>query len=229
MTEAAADGTFSHTDRERNIILNTVRNMTDNKVLVDTSLVIDSRGHRLNFDSWSLSADMEYVLFKSDHLKQWRHSSHGNYWIHRLSDSNTFPIETPTYPPLIALAKWSPTGHALAYVKQNDLYILPASELSQSEPVSVRVTEDGSEVIFNGVPDWAYEEEVFETDSALWWSPDSQTVAYLRSNEAAVEDIKLQYFNPGRDAFEVHQYLTELDMKSVYLSVIPLLRSVADC
>jgi len=68
-------------------------------------------------------------------------------------------------------------------------------------------------VVFNGVPDWVYEEEVVETDSTLWWSPDGNTVAFLRMDEADVKDYKLQYYNPSDDAFEPHQYPTELDMK----------------
>jgi dipeptidyl aminopeptidase len=75
------------------------------------------------------------------------------------------------------------------------------------------VTEDGSEVVFNGVPDWVYEEEVLETDSAMWWSPNAESVAFLRSDEAAVKDYKLQYYNPSNDAFEPHPYPSELDMK----------------
>ena len=28
-------------------------------------------------------------------------------------------------------------------------------------------------VIYNGIPDWVFEEEVFEDNFALWWSPDA--------------------------------------------------------
>lgn len=156
---------------------------------------------------------MQFVLFKTDYKKQWRHSSFGNYWVHRRSDSATFPIIEPSYPPTISLVSWSPVGHSLAFVNKNDLYVLPGAELGPKDPQIIRVTNDGSEVIFNGVPDWVYEEEVFSSDSALWWSPDGNTVAYLRSDEAAVPDYKLQYFNPSADSYQVHQFPTELDMK----------------
>ncbi|KAI8889441.1 hypothetical protein K501DRAFT_282328 [Backusella circina FSU 941] len=57
-----------------------------------------------------------------------------------------------------------------------------------------RITFDGSATIFNGVPDWVYEEEVFSKDSALWWSPDSTHLAYLRLNETAVPEFHLQMY-----------------------------------
>jgi dipeptidyl aminopeptidase len=157
---------------------------------------------------------MEYVLFKTDHVKQWRHSSFGNYYVHRLSDATTFPIQTQSYPPTITKVTWAPVGHSLAFVNKNDLYVLDGGGLEGGdEPKAVRITEDGSEVVFNGVPDWVYEEEVFGTDSALWWSPDGDSIAFLRSDETAVKDFKLQYYNPSNDAFETNQYPSELDMK----------------
>ncbi|KAK8844035.1 hypothetical protein IAR55_006829 [Kwoniella newhampshirensis] len=209
----APDGTFSHVSKEGNIVLNTVQNMTLDTVLVDSSHVQDGNGNKLQWQSWALSADMEYVLFKTNHIKQWRHSSFGNYWVYRRSDSVTFPVIAPTNPPTITHCTWAPVGHALSFVSKNDIYVIPESEMASTEPRPVRVTDDGSEVLFNGVPDWVYEEEVFETDSALWWSPDASTIAYLRSDESAVKDFKLQYFNPSGDAFEAHQYPSELDMK----------------
>jgi dipeptidyl aminopeptidase len=209
----APDGTFSHINANHSIILQHASNMSAETVLVEAENVKDGAGYPLRWTSWSLSSDMEYVLFKTDHVKQWRHSSFGNYYIHRLADSTTFPISTPKYPPTITRVIWSPIGHGLAFVDENDLYVIEGSELQHAEPKIVRLTRDGSEVVFNGVPDWVYEEEVLETDSAMWWSPDGESLAFLRSDEAAVKDFKLQYYNPTNDAFESNQYPTELDMK----------------
>ena len=156
---------------------------------------------------------MEYVLFKTDQVKQWRHSSFGNYWIHRLSDSVTFPVSPPTTPPVITRCTWSPVSHSLSFVSENDLYVIPASEMGNSDPEAIRVTNDGSAVVFNGVPDWVYEEEVFGGDTAAWWSPDGETIAFLRSDESAVRNFHLQYYNPSNDAFEPNQYPSEVDMK----------------
>lgn len=203
-------------DKDRNILLKTVRNDTDPKILVDSSKVTDLDGNTLDWSGWSLSSDMEYVLFQTSHLKQWRHSSHANYWIHRLSDSRTFALVPPTDPPVVSKVVWSPVGHSLAYVLENDILVVPGEQLTRAEE-AVRVTDDGSEVVFNGVPDWVYEEEVVECDSTIWWSPDGNTIAYLRMDETDVKDYRLQFYNPSNDAFEPHQYPSELDMKWVAL------------
>lgn len=197
-------------DGDHNILLKTVQNTTDPKVLVESANVVDENGRQIHWDGWALSGDAQYVLFQTDRTKQWRHSSHSNFWIHRLSDSKTFAVKPSTSPPVISRCIWSPAGHSLAFVEGNNLFVLPGDNLHGSP---IQVTQDGSEVVFNGVPDWVYEEEVFETDSTMWWSPDGSTVAFLRMDEADVKNYKLQYYNPSDDAFEPHQYPTELDMK----------------
>jgi dipeptidyl aminopeptidase len=196
-----------------NIWLSKVQNMSSQTLLVDGSRVTDRAGNRLSWQSWHLSADMEYVLFRGDSVKQWRYSSFGNFFVHRLSDGATYPIHPPSHPPSASIAVWSPVGHALAFVNNNDLYVITESELASTNPNAIRVTTDGSSVVFNGVPDWVYEEEVFEGESALWWSPDGSTVAYLRSDETEVREYKLQYYNPSNDAFDVDQFPSELEMK----------------
>jgi dipeptidyl aminopeptidase len=189
-----------------------VHNDTEPRILVEATKVVDDHGDPIHWSAWSLSADMEYVLFQTDFKKQWRHSSHANYYLHRLSDSSTFPVLDPTIPPIITKCIWSPVGHSLAYVSANDLYVIPGNELARGAE-AIRITDDGSEVIFNGVPDWVYEEEVVEADFTTWWSPDGNTIAYLRMDEAEVKNYRLQFYNPSDDAFEPHPYTTDLDMK----------------
>jgi dipeptidyl aminopeptidase len=133
--------------------------MTHSTLLVNASLVLDHERRPLVWQTWRLSPDGKYVLFRADSKQQWRHSSRANYWVYRLSDSTSFPITTLEYPPRTAFASWSPVGHALAFVHSNDLYVIPESAMGDSNPKAVRVTTDGSETVFNGVPDWVYEEE----------------------------------------------------------------------
>ena len=55
------------------------------------------------------------------------------------------------------MARWSPSGHALAVVRDNDLYYLP-DIAAQAE----RLTNSGRQgLIFNGIADWLYEGMVF--------------------------------------------------------------------
>ena len=59
-------------------------------------------------------------------LKQWRWSSFGNYYVHNLDTNVTRPIIPPSHPPVTAYATWSPTGESIAYVVNDDLYVLEA-------------------------------------------------------------------------------------------------------
>ncbi|KAL1407636.1 Dipeptidyl peptidase 4 [Vanrija albida] len=211
----AADGTYSEIDAAtNNIVLGTVGAENKTRILVAADDVTDpATGEKLHWDGWQLSADAKYVLFRANTKKQWRHSFHANYYVHRLSSKKTFALWAPAEVPAVSYVKWSPTGHAIALVHENDLYVVPDAELVQTTPTPIRVTNDGSAVVFNGVPDWVYEEEVFQTDFALWWSPNSEMIAFLRSNETEVKEFKLQYYNPTDDAFAVNPYLKELPMR----------------
>lgn len=212
----AEDGTFSSNDGEGNIYLSSATAPNTTSILVKAKDVLDPRTNSpLFWQTWKLSADMKYVLFSTDYVKQWRHSSHVNYFVHRLSDHKTFALHAPSSLPPIAYAEWSPVSHAIAYVANNDLYVVSAAELDsdQTEIKAVRVTDDGSKVVFNGVPDWVYEEEVFSTDFALWWAPDAHAVAYLRSNETEVQEYSYPVYNPTDDSNKANPYTHDVVMR----------------
>jgi hypothetical protein len=51
-----------------------------------------------------------------------------------------------------------------------------------------RWTFDGDNDVLNGRLDWVYQEEIYGRGEygGYWWSPDSQSLAYLRLDEAAI-------------------------------------------
>ncbi len=77
----------------------------------------------------------------------------------------------------------------------------------------VRVTTSGNASLFHGVPDWVYEEEIFSADYALWWSPDSSKVTYLRFDETAVDEFSFPIYNPTEDSYAVVPYPDSVMMK----------------
>ncbi|MCS7024960.1 MAG: S9 family peptidase [Bryobacteraceae bacterium] len=83
--------------------------------------------------------------------------------------------------------KLSPDGKLLAYRHQHDLYVMEIA----SRRIT-RLTTDGSPTILNGELDWVYPEEL-DLGSAYWWSPDSQSVAYLQF------DVSRQLIHPHVD------------------------------
>jgi dipeptidyl aminopeptidase len=58
-----------------------------------------------------------------------------------------------------------------------------------------------------------YEEEVFSSDFALWWSPDSSKIAFLVFDETLVNEYTFPIYNPTFDSNEVVPYPTEQTMR----------------
>jgi hypothetical protein len=51
----------------------------------------------------------------------------------------------------------------------------------------IRITEDGKESeIYNGIANWLYEEEILNQGNAIWWSPDSSKLAFIRFDDTDV-------------------------------------------
>jgi dipeptidyl-peptidase 4 len=100
----------------------------------------------------------------------------------------------------IRYAGWSTAGDTIAYVRNNDLYIWRDGN-------STQITYDGSADIFNGVPDWVYEEEIFAETNTLWFSPDGRYLTFLRFNETGVPTYRVPYYMKGSRAPPYPEYL----------------------
>ncbi|KAJ7598829.1 dipeptidyl aminopeptidase [Mycena floridula] len=204
----AGDGVFSISEQGYIKLVDLKTNKTSNMLAVRD--VKDELGRPLKISKWKLSPDMKYVLVKTDYKKQWRHSAFGNYYIHNIKDKTTHPMIPPTSPPKTVYATWSPTGQSIAYVTSNDLYIL-TSPLPNAKPV--QLTNSNSSTIFNGVPSWVYEEEIFSADSSLWWSPDSSKLAFLSFDETLVDEFSFPIYNPTEDSNTVVPYTSTVKMR----------------
>lgn len=93
----------------------------------------------------------------------------------------------------LLLAEWGPVGSSLIFVQDNNIFY--KANVS-TEPA--QVTTDGRENIYNGVCDWVYEEEVFSTKTALWFSPDGTQLAYVRFDDTPVRTMQIPIYGlPG--------------------------------
>ncbi|EIW75144.1 dipeptidyl aminopeptidase [Coniophora puteana RWD-64-598 SS2] len=203
----AGDGVFSTFEGGTIKLVDLKTNTTSN--LVSMADIRDEQGAMLIWSQWKLSADMKFIMLKANQKKQWRHSSFGNYYIHNLETKETVPLRAPSEPPVTAYAAWSPTGQSIAFVTSNDLYVLP----SPTSTTPIRITSTGNASLFHGVPDWVYEEEVFEDEFALWWSPDASRLAFLSLDETLVDEFRFPVYNPTQNSYEIVPYTDEVVMK----------------
>ncbi|KAG9188231.1 putative dipeptidyl-aminopeptidase B [Alternaria panax] len=139
-------------------------------------------------DVWP-SKDFKKVLVMSDYQKNWRHSGIAKYWIFDVETQTGEPLD-PEHPgSMIQLASLSPQSDAVVFTRDNNMFL---RKLNSKEVI--QITKDGGSELFYGVPDWVYEEEVFQGNSATWWSEDGQYIAFLRTDESTVPTYPVQYF-----------------------------------
>uniref|UniRef100_A0A8D3CA45 Inactive dipeptidyl peptidase 10-like n=1 Tax=Scophthalmus maximus TaxID=52904 RepID=A0A8D3CA45_SCOMX len=87
-------------------------------------------------------------------------------------------------------AAWGRQGQQLIYIFENNIYYQ-----SDVRSVSLRITSSGMEgVIFNGLADWLYEEEILRSHLAHWWSPDGERLAFLTIDDTRVPNMALPQF-----------------------------------
>jgi dipeptidyl-peptidase 4 len=97
-------------------------------------------------------------------------------------------------------AEFSPDGHLISFVRENDLYVYDIKGKKET-----RLTSDGSMTTLNGTLSWVYWEEVMgRRDTGYWWSPDSQSVAYLQTDESGVPVSTFVDFAPAQERV-IHQ------------------------
>ncbi|TIC27149.1 hypothetical protein E3Q11_02680 [Wallemia mellicola] len=183
------------------------------KTLVQPGEVLDIDGQPLEWDGWSLSPDGKFILFQTDTIAAFRYSNYANYYIHSLDTRSTHPLTQPTNPGSISLAMWSPSGHALAYVRGNDLYVVHARDIPKETSKAIRVTDSGTDSVFNAVTDWVYEEEIFNSHQASFWNQASEMIAYLILDESKVKEYKIPVYNPTSSSDNIEQYPQELRIK----------------
>ncbi|KAF2636082.1 putative dipeptidyl-aminopeptidase B [Massarina eburnea CBS 473.64] len=135
------------------------------------------------------SKDFKKVLVVSDTQKNWRHSSTGKYWIFDVATQKGEPLDPAVPDGVVQLASWSPQADAVVFTRDNNMYLRKLD----SDQV-IQITKDGGTELFYGVPDWVYEEEVFQGNSATWWSEDGKYIAFLQTDESTVPTYPVQYF-----------------------------------
>ncbi|GAA3509116.1 S9 family peptidase [Aquimarina addita] len=164
-----------------------------NRSIISTSFIADLN----SFQGYEFSADEKRILLSSELEQIYRHSTRGIYHIFDIPSNSSFKIsEKKIEAPLL-----SPDGNKVAYVQDNNLFML--NFLTGEE---IQLTSDGKKnEIINGVTDWVYEEE-FAFVRAFDWSADSNKIAFLKFNEKEVPEFSIDVFGnqlyPNQEVFK---------------------------
>ncbi|XP_061430519.1 dipeptidyl peptidase 4 [Lethenteron reissneri] len=153
-----------------------------------TEFISNSTFEEKQASGFLVAPDQLYVLLESNYSKLWRYSYYASYHIYDLQ--NTRFVEDSPLPHEIQYITWSPSGHNLAYVFESNVYL----KTNLTGP-AVKVTTSGAySQVYNGIPDWVYEEEMLGSNNAMWWSPDGQHLAYAEFNDTEVPFIEYTFF-----------------------------------
>ncbi|ODV60755.1 uncharacterized protein ASCRUDRAFT_21804, partial [Ascoidea rubescens DSM 1968] len=134
------------------------------------------------------------AIVSSNKESQYRHSYFAYFFIYDFITKEIEPLklsENDGKEEMLKLsyANWSPLGNYIYYIYNNNIYL---KDISNNK--DLQVTNDGSENVFNGKPDWVYEEEVLATDNAIYWSPNDENFIFLKTDETDVPVFQLEYY-----------------------------------
>lgn len=164
-----------------------------------TEIVLDADSPILStaFD-FEISPDHKYILIAHDYQKVFRHSYFAQYTIVDIVTKDTSPVATsPGGDVILQYATWAPAGNAVVFVAKNNVYY----RTSATSPDTIAVTTDGAlGHVYNGIPDWVYEEEVLSSNKAVWISPDTKKLAYAKFNDTLVPIMTIPFYGPPGNA-----------------------------
>ncbi|GAB6022733.1 Inactive dipeptidyl peptidase 10, variant 2 [Chamberlinius hualienensis] len=173
----------------------------------NVSVFVSSEPFRkVNAQIWYLSADRRYLLLASEIHKIFRYSFLAKYWIHDRITGNCNPL---THDPSsedhekLQLVQWGPEENSLVYVYHNNIYYKPSAA---SDDVKIITNNKEDEAVFNGVPDWIYEEEILFSNTALWFSKDGRKLCFATFNDSLVSAQPFEYYgDPNKPFIYPHQ------------------------
>lgn len=152
-----------------------------------------------SWEGYTMSADEKRILLWTDSKPIYRYSFTANHYVYDIDANKLTPLSLQGGEEIVTLC---PTGHQVAYVRDNNVYITHLQSGS-----TIQVTTDGKKnEIINAVPDWVYQEE-FGVLNTFAWSADGRYLAFIRFDESQVPMCSMELYqgecNPNPD-YSIH-------------------------
>jgi len=175
----------------RDIVRQDITNPDDEgEVLFDGQVYKD-----LKANGYSVSKTGDYVWMRYNYKKVWRHSYMADFNVYRIEDGAELSSTVTGFPKDggIHYVEWSPVGNKLAIVYGWNMWYI---DLDAATPTLVQITTDGAEnKIYNGIPDWVYEEESISGNKVLYWSPEATRIAFLRTDDTNTNIVEYSMYD----------------------------------
>ena len=158
---------------------------TSKGVLVTSKELEAGKNQPFAIQNYTFSPDEQYLLLETDLASIYRHSYTAKVGLYKIKDRSFVSLGDKP----VQNAQLSPNGKWVAYVEDNNVWLFDVATGERRA-----VTTDGvRNRIINGAPDWVYEEE-FSFHVALWWSPNSENLAFLRFDETDVASFSMDVY-----------------------------------
>uniref|UniRef100_A0A671YH73 Fibroblast activation protein, alpha n=1 Tax=Sparus aurata TaxID=8175 RepID=A0A671YH73_SPAAU len=159
-----SDKEYLHKDRDGNLFLYNAETKQQSLYLSNSTFA------QVDASGYLLSGDYKYIAFESNYTK--------------VRNSLLMFLLVAHQNQLTAFFVFQ------AYITDYNIFIK-----SNVNAETVQVTHNGKKnEIQNGVPDWVYEEEVFASNGAIWWSSTGKYLAYVEFNDTDVHKVEFSWF-----------------------------------
>ena len=153
----------------------------DDELLFDPGvLTLPGTSQPLRYRSFDWAPDSRHVVFQADFRPIYRYSGIANFYVYGVENESLVLAAGDA-----RTAEMSPDGALLAFERRGDLFVYDMDAGRER-----RLTSSASDIVWNGVFDWVYEEE-FGLTQAWTWSPDGRRIAYWQTHVADVPTIQI--------------------------------------
>ncbi|XP_053385534.1 dipeptidyl peptidase 4-like isoform X2 [Mercenaria mercenaria] len=163
-----------------------------------SAIIMDNSTFReLDTSSYTISPGEYFALLPYEIKKIYRYSTSAKYKILNIHTEESRNLKGPKGLEF-QYVSWSPTVDGVVFVQNNDVYY----RRNMYDEGAFQVTSTGKpDEIFNGVPDWVFEEEILYKDNAIWWSPDGHYFVYASFNDSQVGLFDLTYYGDLKNQY----------------------------
>ncbi|KAG1652990.1 Prolyl endopeptidase FAP [Nymphon striatum] len=171
----------------------------------------NSRQRQHKVEDYSMSRDRRYLLLTLSKKKIHSYTYKARYLIYAIANQMAKELHPRGKERArLQYARWGNEGSQLMYIYRNNIYyaVNVKQALNKNE---IQLTQDGNVgVYFNGIPDWLYEEEIFKSNNAVWWSPKGDYLCYASINDSKVQSMVYPIYGPFSDPNNLYPRLEAL-------------------
>lgn len=152
-------------------------------LLSESTLADPESGLPVQIDQYYWSPDGRYLLIEANTIPVWRHSGLSDLYLYDIESTSLDRVSRNVF-----TAEFSPDGQWVGLVVDGEIhtYRIRTGEMIQR-------TTGATDTSFHGRFGWVYEEE-FGLVQAWEWSPDSQRIAFWKSDESNVPVYQMTDF-----------------------------------